>query len=91
MRDDLLFVYNFHPNQSYSDYGILVPPGEYEVVLNTDSQEYGGFGLNDDTIHHFTQPDPLYMKDNKGWLRLYIPSRTAIVLKKQTDKKENNE
>lgn len=81
MRQDLLFVYNFHPSRSFSDYGILVPQGEYRVELDTDSMEFGGFGLNDDSIHHFTQYDPLYAPDNKGWLKLYLPARTAIVLK----------
>jgi len=82
-REDLLFVYNFHPQQSYSDYGILVPQGEYEIVLDTDSREFGGFGLNDDTIPHFTQYDPLYVSDDKGWLKLYLPARTAMVIKKK--------
>lgn len=82
LREDLLFVFNFHPQKSYSDYGILVPAGEYVIVLDTDAPEYGGFGLNDDSLHHFTLFDPLYAKDNKGWLKLYVPSRTAMVMKR---------
>jgi 1,4-alpha-glucan branching enzyme len=53
------------------------------VVLDTDAKEFGGFGLNDDTITHFTNPDPLYAKDRKGWLKLYLPARSALVLKKE--------
>lgn len=82
MRKELLFVYNFNPQKSYSDYGILVPAGEYKILLDTDNQQFGGFGLNDNTIHHFTMYDPFYAKDNKGWLRLYLPARTAIVMKR---------
>lgn len=82
-RGDLLFIYNFHPEKSFSDYGILVPQGEYKVILDTDSREFGGFGLNDDSIHHFTQFDPLYAKDDKGWLKTYLPARSALVLKIQ--------
>lgn len=82
MRKELLFIYNFHPQKSYSDYGILVPAGEYEIVLDTDNRQFGGFGLNDDSLHHFTMYDPLYAKDNKGWLQLYLPARTAIVMKR---------
>lgn len=82
MRKDLLFVFNFSPSRSYTDYGFLTPPGEYEVVLNTDSKEFAGFGLNDDTVRHFTQFDPLYKKEKKEWLKLYVPARTAMVLKK---------
>ena len=80
-RDDLIFVFNFHPEKSFNDYGILVTQGEYKIVLDSDNIKYGGFGLNDDSISHFTQFDPLYVEENKGWLKLYLPSRTAIVLK----------
>ena len=81
-RKDLVFVFNFSPNRSFTDYGFLVPRGKYKVVLNTDSPAYGGFGNSDDTIEHFTNYDPLYSKDRKEWLKLYIPARSAVVLKK---------
>ena len=82
LRDDLLFIYNFHPNNSYSNYKFLAPEGEYEIVLNSDNVEFGGFGHIDESVHHFTQFDKLYSKNNKGWLLTYLPSRTAIVLRK---------
>lgn len=82
MREDLIFMFNFHPNNSYSDYGILAPQGEYKVVLNTDSITFGGYGHIDETIHHFTIHDKLYEKYNKGWLKTYLPARSAFVLKR---------
>ena len=82
MRGDLLFVFNFSPTQSFTDYGFLVPTGSYDVVLNTDSKDFGGFGFADDTVTHFTNYDPLYVNDRKEWLKLYIPARSAVVLKK---------
>ena len=82
MRGNLLFVYNFNPTNSYTDYGVLVPEGEYKVILNTDEKRFGGFGLTDDNLHHFSHYDGLYKKDHKGWLRLYIPAHTAVVLNK---------
>lgn len=81
-RGDLLFVFNWNGQKSFSDYGILVPEGKYKVVLNTDAKEFAGFGLSDDSIEHFTQYDELYAKDGKGWLKLYIPARSAVVLQK---------
>ncbi len=81
-RKDLLFVFNFHPSQSYTGYGMLVPPGKYELVLNSDNPKYGGFGLLDENVEHFTQHDPLYKKARKEWLRLYIPSRTVQVYRR---------
>ena len=83
MRGDLLYVFNFSPTRSYTDYGFLVPLGEYNVVLNTDSPDYGGFGFSDDSVAHFTNFDPMYAGDGKGWLQLYIPARSAVVLKKK--------
>ena len=82
MREDYIFVFNFNPKQSFTDYGLLVPPGTYEAVLNTDNTIYGGYGLTDDTVKHFTLPDPLYKAEQKEWLKLYIPARTAMILKK---------
>ena len=81
MRGNLLFVYNFHPQESYCDYGILVPQGEYKIMLDTDRPEFGGYGLNDVNLPHFTQYDPLYAPYNKGWLKLYLPARAAFVMK----------
>ena len=81
-RGDLVFVFNFSPSRSFTDYGFLVPTGSYEVVLNTDAKEFGGNGLADDSIIHLTNYDPMYVKDHKEWLKLYLPARSAVVLKK---------
>ena len=81
-RKDLVFVFNFNPTQSFTDYGFLVPNGAYDVVLNTDAKEFGGFGFSDDSIRHFTCADQLYKKERKEWLKLYIPARSAVVLKR---------
>ncbi|MDD2602446.1 MAG: alpha amylase C-terminal domain-containing protein [Prevotella sp.] len=81
MRGKLIFVFNFSPNRSFADYGFLVPAGAYQVVLNSDSKAFGGNGLADDSITHFTNHDPLYEGEHKEWLKLYIPARSAVVLK----------
>ena len=81
-RGDLLFVFNFSPDRSYTDYGFIVPQGSYDVALNTDNKLYGGNDLADDSVRHFTNYDPIYEKDGKGWLKLYIPARSAVVLRK---------
>ena len=86
-RGDLVFVFNWAPFKSYDGYGFLAPEGEYEVVLSSDSKEFGGFGNIDEGVHHFTQPDPLYAPDGKGWLKLYLPARTCQVLRLLNKKK----
>ncbi len=81
-RGDLIFVFNFSPSRSFTDYGFLVPTGSYNVVLNTDATEFGGNGLADDSVTHFTNYDVLYVEDKKEWLKLYLPARSAVVLRK---------
>lgn len=88
-RKELLFVFNLNPTQSFQGYGFLVTKGEYEVVLNSDAAEFGGFNLADDSIHHFTQFDPLFKKEKKEWLQLYLPARSGVVLRKIKAIKKN--
>ncbi|MBQ0115159.1 MAG: alpha amylase C-terminal domain-containing protein [Bacteroidales bacterium] len=83
MRGDLVFVFNFNPTHSFSDYGILAPEGEYEGVFDSDNPRYGGYGNINETVAHLTSHDPLYADKHIGWLRLYLPARTAIILRKK--------
>ena len=86
MRGSLVFVFNFSPTRSYEGYGFRVPEGAYDVVLNTDAKAYGGNGLSDDTVCHLTNFDPILARDGKGWLKLYIPARSAVVLRRKEEK-----
>ena len=75
-RHGLLFAFNFNPDQSMAN--ILVPvhqPGEYTVVLSTDDEKFGGW----DRIEHMTYPTKKF--DGKHYVELYLPARTAVVLK----------
>jgi 1,4-alpha-glucan branching enzyme len=82
-RGNLLFVFNFHPTNSYTDYGMLVQPGKYKIILDTDAKKFGGFGLSDDTVEHLSLYDPVHASHNKEWLKLYIPARSALVLQRE--------
>ncbi len=82
MRGDLVFVFNFNPVRSFQDYGILAPGGVYSVVFSSDDPAFGGYGNIDCTVEHFTRPDPLYSPAGVEWLPLYLPARTAMVLRK---------
>jgi len=84
MRGDLVFVFNFNPLKSFDGYGILAPGGVYDVVLSTDNPRFGGYGNIDESVEHFTIPDPLYAPHGVEWLKLYIPARSAMVLRKHT-------
>ena len=87
MRGDLVFVFNFSPNRSYQDYGILAPGGVYSTVLSSDNPAFGGFGNIDESIEHFTVPDPLYAPFGVESLPLYLPARTAMVLRKHPERR----
>ncbi len=82
MRGEYLFVFNFHPFKSFDGYGVLAPGGKYRTVLSSDNPDFGGFGNIDEKVEHLTQSDPLYTPHGVEWLHLYLPSRSAMVLRK---------
>jgi 1,4-alpha-glucan branching enzyme len=73
MRKGLIFAFNFHPENSLSDYSFHLPePGSFRIILNSDDEQFGGFNRHQADLEHFTQAD------NK--LSLYLTQRTALVL-----------
>ncbi|MCP3940477.1 MAG: 1,4-alpha-glucan-branching enzyme [Desulfobacteraceae bacterium] len=79
-RDQLVFLFNFHPSTSFSDYMIDLPPGEYRMIFDSDEICFGGKGRLLKNQSHFTLYDPaVFGKQNL--IRLYLPTRTAMVLK----------
>ncbi|MDE5685135.1 MAG: alpha amylase C-terminal domain-containing protein [Paramuribaculum sp.] len=86
-RGDLVFVFNFNPMKSFADYGILAQPGKYEVVLTTDDPAFGGYGNVAVDVAHLTLSDPLYAPHGVEWLRLYLPARSAQVLRRVPERK----
>lgn len=75
-RKGLLFAFNFHPNNSLTNVLIPVPNNaDYTVKLCSDDEQYGGQNL----IEHITYPAKEF--DGKFYVELYLPARTAVVLK----------
>ena len=80
-RAGLLFVFNFHPSSSYTDYGLAVHGGKYKTQLCSDQPEFGGFNRFDTGMVHMTQVEHSFgLKQN---LKLYLPSRTGIILQRK--------
>ena len=77
-RAGRVFVFNFHPKDSYTDYRIDAPPGEYRMILDTDAPRFGGFGRLKPEQGHVTLGDPDH--PGRSVLSLYLPTRTAMVL-----------
>ena len=81
-RGGLVFAFNFDPQRSYSDYGILVPPGgTYRLLLNSDEPRFGGQGRI--AAGQEFWPANAEMGDEiVQQIRLYLPARTAMVLRR---------
>ncbi|CCT73432.1 probable branching enzyme (be1) [Fusarium fujikuroi IMI 58289] len=78
-RGGLVFIFNFHPTNSFSDYRIGIDvAGTYRVVLNTDSKDVGGHNRVDENTRFFTTP--MEWNNRNNWTHIYIPCRTALVL-----------
>ena len=78
-RGGLLWIFNFHPSQSYTDYRVGVEEaGTYRIVLNSDSTAFGGLGRIDESVRFFTTD--FSWNNRKNFVQVYIPTRTAIVL-----------
>ena len=82
-RKGLLFAFNFNATQSYTNILVPVPNNaDYEVRLCSDDEQYGGQNL----IEHMTYKAKKF--DGKYYVELYLPARTAVVLKEGRIRKE---
>lgn len=76
-RAGLIFIFNFNPTKSFTDYPIPAPSEKYTLLLDSDSPLFGGFGRVLPSTEYFRMSTP----DAPDKLRVYLPSRTALVLK----------
>ncbi|MDD6502712.1 MAG: alpha amylase C-terminal domain-containing protein, partial [Oscillospiraceae bacterium] len=77
-RKGLLFAFNFDPNRSLTNVLVPVPTdAEYTLELSTDDSKYGG----QDLVANI--PYPTKQFDGQPYVELYLPARTAIVLKER--------
>ena len=78
-RAGLMLAFNFHPQNSYSDYRFDAPEGHYHIILNSDDPCFGGHDRVDNRQSHATLPaDKPHHPGHR--LSLYLPNRTALVL-----------
>lgn len=77
MRDNLLFIMNFSPSQSWTGYSVPAAAGSYRVALSSDDQQFGGQGRVDPHGRYFTTPH-----NDEHIIRVYIPARSGLVLQK---------
>jgi 1,4-alpha-glucan branching enzyme len=78
-RGPLVFVFNFHPTQSYADYRYGVPQHrDYRMVLNTDDRVFGGFGAVPQEQVYPIQDHIAHGRQQS--IQIYLPARSAQVL-----------
>ena len=76
LRGDLIFVFSFHPMESFFGYPIrMTAPGSYRLLLHSDEKEYGGFERLEKQISYPTDPQQS--------IHLYIPNRVVMVLERK--------
>ena len=87
MRGEFLFVFNFHPTLSFTDYGIPVK-GKFRIVLDTDDQLFGGFNrVEKSTVYLSIKKAERNIINAPLYLYLYLPSRTGLVFKSEAIRK----
>ncbi len=80
---NLVFVFNFHPLRSASDYAVKVPAaGRYRLLLSSDETRFGGQGRQNADTTHFSYP----ATDENGtccnYMQIYNICRTANVFER---------
>lgn len=97
--EELVLILYLHMQNSYTDYRVGVEDaGTYKVVLNSDREEFGGWGRIDESVKYFTTD--LRWNDRNNFLQVYgmlpaafcfrvydlttdtVPTRTVLVLGK---------
>jgi 1,4-alpha-glucan branching enzyme len=87
MRGELLFVFNFNPNISFTDYGIPVT-GKFKLYLILMTPHLDGFDRIDrKTIYISIRKAERNIINAPLYLYLYLPARTALVFKKEPVRK----
>jgi 1,4-alpha-glucan branching enzyme len=85
-RGDLVFVFNFHPCNTYEGYKVGCDlPGKYKVALDSDACEFGGHGRVGHDVDHFTCPEGIprvpetNFNNRPNSLKVLSPPRTCGV------------
>jgi len=77
-RNNVIFAFNFSPFNSISDYRFKVPnPGHYQILINSDRKEFGGFDRIDDGMSY-----PTVTLFGEHFVSIYLPNRVALALKR---------
>ncbi|XP_073275116.1 1,4-alpha-glucan-branching enzyme-like isoform X2 [Primulina huaijiensis] len=84
-RGELVFVFNFHPENTYEGYKVGCDlPGKYRVALDSDAWEFGGSGRIGHDVDHFTMPEGIpgvpetNFNNRPNSFKVLSPPRTCV-------------
>ena len=76
-RGDILFVFNWHPSNSFNNYPIYVKSCQKAQVLwSSDDSQFGGHSRVGHMVYDVESIDAFC-----GRFHMYLPNRTATVFK----------
>ena len=80
-KGELVYVFNFHPTYSPTDFFLpvhSVGEGKYKVIFSTDDVDFGGMDRVSKQYVYYTK-----FVENRGLgFEIYIPCRTAVVFRR---------
>lgn len=77
LRSDYLFLINTSPVNSYANFPVPTAAGSYQLVLDSDSTQFGGHGRVQKGQRYFTTPEA-----GSDVVRVYLPARSGLILQK---------
>ena len=86
-RGGCIFAFNFHPTNSQT--GLFINArehGDYKVILSSDDAQFGGYNRIDKSVIYPTLAHDPQLGDG---FAMYLPARTAVVLRKVDQIKED--
>ena len=73
----MVFIFNLHPTNSYTDYRVGVEEaGEYKIVLSSDEKRFGGYDNIALDSKYFTTP--LEWNGRKNYLQVSVQHRVLV-------------
>lgn len=80
-KGELVFIFNFHPNNSYAEYHVGTNwRSDHMVLFETDEGRFGGHQRLDGAHKQWIKVREEPRDNRKYSFQVYIPSRCAIVL-----------
>ncbi|KAL9312514.1 hypothetical protein ACSQ67_017966 [Phaseolus vulgaris] len=96
-RGDLIFVFNFHPENTYEGYKVGCDlPGKYRVALDSDAWKFGGHGRVGHGVDHFTSPEGIpgvpetNFNNRPNSFKVLSPARTCVVYYRVDENQEGS-